>query len=454
MHTKTFALLAGLVVMSALHASGQSRAAAQGQSTKTTYVTLEPGAPVGADALLMEPATPGPKARFAVITLGLRHPAGPELSHRGYRVLLFDPDRIFGDPVGYEGTAPTISRAVKYLRGVPGVERVVLLGHSGGGALMSFYQNVAENGSKACSGPEKIYPCKGKELDALAKADGIILFDSHIGGGFTQLTYTDPALVDETRATERNPDLDMFDARNGYDAKTSGAAYSADFTRKFFAAQAARNEKVIARAQARLAAMENGQGAFNDDEPYVVPGSRLARLLQPDNRLLVHTRAPHPLLKADGTTVTAIVPSVRPPMGRATRSALGSLAQYTNNTTIRRFLAGNALRTMKDYNMTADAITGVDWASSSTSAVSNVEGVTVPLLIMPMTCHYFLVPDEIIFDHAKSKDKQLVFVEGASHVLTPCRAEYGDTVKRMFDHVDKWLSAPDRFPSPRESANR
>ena len=62
-----------------------------------------------------------------------------------------------------------------------------------------------------------------------------------------------------------------------------------------------------------------------------------------------------------------------------------------------------------------------------------------------MTCHYFLVPDEIIFDHAASKDKHIVFVEGASHVLTFCRPEYGDTVKRMFDYVDGWLGDGSRF---------
>jgi hypothetical protein len=307
------------------------------------------------------------------------------------------------------------------------------------------FQNLAENGPKVCQGPEKLYPYNGKGLDELSKADGVVLLDSHIGTGFTQLTYTDPAIVDETRATERDPALDMFDARNGYDSKTTGGTYSAEFTRKFFEAQGARNEKIIAKAQARLAAIAKGQGAFNDDEPFVVPGSRLTRLLQPDSRLLAHTRAPHPMLKADGTTVTAIVPSVRPPMGRATRSELGSLAQYTENTTVRRFLAGHALRTTKDYNMTAGAITGVDWASSNTSAVSNIEGVTVPLLIMPMTCHYFLVPDEMIFDHAGSKDKQIVFVEGAAHTFTHCRAEYGDTVKRLFDYVDSWLSDGRRF---------
>jgi hypothetical protein len=62
-----------------------------------------------------------------------------------------------------------------------------------------------------------------------------------------------------------------------------------------------------------------------------------------------------------------------------------------------------------------------------------------------MTGHYWMVSAEMFFEHAASSDKQLVFVEGASHNITPCTAcettpgEYGDTVKTTFDYVSAWL---------------
>jgi len=62
-----------------------------------------------------------------------------------------------------------------------------------------------------------------------------------------------------------------------------------------------------------------------------------------------------------------------------------------------------------------------------------------------MTGHYWMVPAEIFLQHAASDDKQLAFVEGASHNLTPCTAcehypgEYGVTVKITFDYVSAWL---------------
>ena len=136
---------------------------------------------------------------------------------------------------------------------------------------------------------------------------------------------------------------------------------------------------------------------------------------------------------------TQIVQSVRPTMGQP--EEMGSYQQFT----VRQFLASAALRTTQEYAMIENSITGIDWASSNTSAPSNVERVTVPLLIMAMSCHYFIVPDEIIFEHSASKDKQIVYVEGASHGFTPCRPEYGDTMKRVFDYVDTWLSGSGRF---------
>src|SRR4029077_2578626 len=135
---------------------------------------------------------------------------------------------------------------------------------------------------------------------------------------------------------------------------------------------------------------------------------------------------PHTLLKADGTSSQQIVTSVRPPSG-STPANVGTLSNFTQNMTIREFLSNSALRTTSDYAMTEDNITGVDWASSSNSVPSNVEGITVPTLIVAMSCHYFVVPSEIAFDHSAAKDKQYAAVEGATHGFSPCKPEYGDT---------------------------
>ncbi|MGR3806622.1 hypothetical protein [Pasteurella testudinis] len=52
---------------------------------------------------------------------------------------------------------------------------------------------------------------------------------------------------------------------------------------------------------------------------------------------------------------------------------------------------------------------------------------------------------EQIYLNAKSQDKDIVFVEGASHVVTPIDTKYGDTVKLTYDYMADWLGKAGRF---------
>ena len=109
----------------------------------------------------------------------------------------------------------------------------------------------------------------------------------------------------------------------------------------------------------------------------------------------------------------------------------------------------------RPYDQTKDDITGIDYDSSATSTASNVKGITKPLLIAANSAYYFIRPDEIVYDAAKSKDKTYVITEGAVHGGTPCTQcaqalglppdYFGDTIKRIYDFMDEWLSMPGRF---------
>jgi hypothetical protein len=77
--------------------------------------------------------------------------------------------------------------------------------------------------------------------------------------------------------------------------------------------------------------------------------------------------------------------------------------------------------------------------------------VTVPLLIMGMTGNWEYLASETIYENASSRDKTMVFVEGAGHLFTStihCEkypGEFGETEKTTFDFVDKWLESSGRF---------
>ena len=95
---------------------------------------------------------------------------------------------------------------------------------------------------------------------------------------------------------------------------------------------------------------------------------------------------------------------------------------------------------------------GVDWLSSYSCTPGNMMGVSAPTLLMGMTGGYEFLAAEIIHENTpKITDKTIAFVEGASHGFFPAReceqypGQFGDTVKSMFDYVDRWLGQSGRF---------
>jgi hypothetical protein len=416
----------------------------QGDRFQTQYIRLSQQG----EGLLYMPKTPSPKSRIALTFThpggnNFMAPIGRELASRGYIVMNVN---YRGDvDAGVDAQLTTVSAAVAYLRSLPGVQKVIVSGHSGGAHEMALYENVAEHGASACSGPEKVYPCKAAGLDGLQKPDGLLLLDPPLGA-FHGMSSIDPAVDKDVNV--RNPALDMFAAANGFDAAAKRAHYPAEFARRFYAAQSKRNNEVLAHVLERLRAVEQGKGRYSNDEPLEVPGlgedANGARLYQTDPAFAAHTRAPHLLLKADGTRAEQIIQSVRSPASQAA-GQLRTLGVTSTSSTLRTYLAHAAIRTTADFAITADDITGVDWRSAYDSAPGNAYGISAPTLVLAMGCHYLMVPGELIYDRLASKDKTYAAVEGATHGFSPCKPEYGDTVKRTFDFVDEWLSRDGRF---------
>jgi hypothetical protein len=401
------------------------------------------------EGLLFEPKAPGFNARIAVIysspqipsvaDIGFNPPA-IELASRGYRVLYVRHIYSAGDltnPLdGFEET----SRGITYLRSLPGVERVALVGWGLSALSTTLFAEVAANGPTACQKPGVLDPCNTADASGLAKPDGLILLDPGLGAGDKPFSV-DPAYDGSVRS---RPDLDEFAATNGYEAGT--AKYSAEFRKRYYAAQSARNNKVIDDALARLKLIDEGRGTHAGDEPMAVPGTTStgssAGLHHPDLSLLSHTKQPHTLLKADGSQPVVILHSIRPATsGIKTVGRAGQCCGYT----LRRFVANDAIRTTKDFAVTEDDVVGIDWTSSNMGTPGDAEGITMPTLVMTMTCFQFVVPGEIIYDHLAARDKTLAAVEGAGHLFAPCKPEYGDTQKRLFDYVGNWLAKPGRF---------
>lgn len=398
------------------------------------------------DGLLYEPKTTGPNSHIALVSVFPRAGFGPgapeELASRGYRVLKIQPYVEHDSP--YDGVAEA-SAGISYMRTLPGIDRVLIMGHSGGAHLAAFYTNVALNGPKACQRPALLYPCDVKKVSHLARPDGAVLLDPGVGPINTALSI-DPAYVGDKRT---RTDLDMFSPANGYDPKAGTAVYSPEFLKRYYATQSARNMEIVTKSIARLKQVQHGEGNFSEDEPLSIPGMfndvNGPSPSKTQVSLLSHTKRAHLVLKPDGTNAEEVVHSIRPPVDPEAQELVGSLCCYSLNYSLRAYLANDAIRTTRDFAVKDDDVVGIDWSSSVDSPIINAEGITVPTLVLVNTCYRLVVTGEILFNHIAAKDKTYVAVEGALHGFTPCRPEYGDTKKRGFDFVDNWLSKPGRF---------
>jgi pimeloyl-ACP methyl ester carboxylesterase len=402
------------------------------------YIQFSPGA---VKAVLYKPDS-GPAPHIAILIIHrtanvLASPATRELASRGFMVLAVNPRSDNNEAaVDFEANALDIKSGVELLRKHPGITKILLWGHSGGGPATSFYQAVAEQGPSYCRGANKLTECDDT-LSGLPKADGLILVDAHPGISVNGLRSLNPAVLDERDPKALDPALDPFNPANGY--ADGGSRYSDDFKRRYFKAQADRMNRLIDRALAEIKGMKSGSAPYPDDDAMVVARFEGARLMELDGSIHHSTLKPQKLLKNDGTIVTQIVESVRrPARGYDRRNA--SFEGGARIMTLRSFLSANAIRAK-------DSLDQIDWCSSNNSTDCALPNITVPTLITAMGAHYFIRDSEIHYEKSAARDKDFITIEGATHGLSPCTAcettprQYANSQKNFFDYVTMWITA-------------
>lgn len=412
----------------------------EGLPIRDTYVVLD-GVQHG---ILYEPVVKTEKSRIGIVMIhsdvdySTLNICG-EMAKRGYIV--------FGGQVSMTDTVldnkiRDVKRAVELLKSLPGVEKIVIMGHSGGATLMSAYQAVAENGADIFKGDNMLL--KSELSEDVPPADGVMILDSNWGNGAMTLFSVDPAVTQEGNGQKLDPALDIFNPANGYDPE--GSHYPREFVKAFCEAQKERSNRIIKKALDRLTVINSGKGAYTDDEPFVVAGGSQMepcnKLFPEDVSLFSHTKKEYPVLRADGTVSTEIVHTVRPsiPGNRATPSKRGAVV-----TTVRNYLSERAVLAGDDYGIHEDCATGILWDLSNSCTPANIKHVHAPILIMGMTGSYEYLVAEELYANVKSEDKSIAFVDGASHNFFPVAERFGDTQKLLFDHLDSWLSCPGRF---------
>jgi hypothetical protein len=343
--------------------------------------------------------------------------------------------------VRWEETARHVGAAVNFLRNQPGITKVVLVGPSGGGPTMSYYQAVAENGPSYCQGPEKLLQCSNN-LAGLTPADGIIFNDAHPGNTINALRSLNAAVVNERRPERLSPRLDPFNPQNVYNPN-GPSTYSEQFKQRYFGAQADRMNRLIQEALEKLRQIDASDNP-TDDAAFIIERGDNARLLELDPSIHHSTASPRKLLKNDGTIQDCcIVESVRISQPRDAEDN----ASFNNGTrflTVRSFLSANAIRA-------TDSMDGIDWCSSNNSTVCALQHISVPILIVTSGGHYFIRDNEIHYEVAASVDKDFIAIEGAAHTGPPCvpcqqfPGQYANSAINQMNYMVDWINKPGRF---------
>jgi len=275
-----------------------------------------------------------------------------------------------------------IGVGVSWLRAVQDVETVVLLGNSGGGSLMAAYQSQAMEPNIVA--PAGIRPAAG--LDDLPPADGYVASAAHPGRPDVLTAWMDGAVVDENDPVATDPDLDIFDERNG-------PPFQAEFVERYRSAQLARNHAITDWAETEL---KRVRAAGFSDRPFTVMRTWA------DPRMVDPTLEP---TKRQPNMCYAGVPV------RANRSSHGIAAACT----LRNWLGMWSLR------------------HAQTRAEPHLARVDCPALVINAEADTGVFPSDAkrIYGALASDDKTQVSIDTDHYFTTPgARSEQADTIAK------------------------
>ncbi len=151
-----------------------------------------------------------------------------------------------------------LGAGIQQLRAI-GYRKVMLIGNSGGAALVSFYQAQAENLTLT----HLAHGAPASFSDAgLPPVDGIALAAAHAGRARLMREWIDPAVIDENDPMQSDPELDLY--RVGRTLPLDPA-----FLASFRQAQAARLDRVEGWVTDRLERLKRAAGV-QVDQPFVL----------------------------------------------------------------------------------------------------------------------------------------------------------------------------------------
>jgi pimeloyl-ACP methyl ester carboxylesterase len=359
------------------------------------------------------------------------HYTVPRLVAAGFGVLAANSRHVGNDTMcEHEELVLDLAACVKWLRAKAGVERVVLLGNSGGGSLAGYYQAQASLAPSArIERSPGGSPTHFARAD-MAPADAMVLVAAHRGQGHVLLRSIDAAVVDEGDPFKSDASLDVYDAGNGFREPPEPSAFAPDFVDRVRAAQVERVRRIDERARELLAehaaATEESERAGFADRPF------------PARQAVLRRRAYEPIMLVHRTMANPAFVDPRIDADRA-----GAKREYGSLVSDRPDLMNMAAMGFARTCTPRAWLSTWSGLSSRAELVENARRVDVPTLVMHAACDrevYFDRDVLPVFDACAASDKRLERMEGARHYFEP---DFGERetpdVDRLMDVVVPWL---------------
>jgi len=200
-----------------------------------------------------------PKPKVGVVLMHPRvdfthHYAIPRLVAAGHAVLAANTRLAGNDALGeHEEMVLDLGACVRHLKEKRGVEKVVLFANCGGASLGAFYQAQATTAPSERLGRSPGGSPTHFEAATLPPADGIVYVAPHRGQGKVLEAAIDPSITDEADLLSVDPALDMYDARNGFQAPPAWSRYTTEFLVRYRSAQVERVRRIDTIARAAIA---------------------------------------------------------------------------------------------------------------------------------------------------------------------------------------------------------
>lgn len=357
-----------------------------------------------------------------------RHYVVPPLTARGYAVFGHNSRYLNNDTdMVHERLLFDIAAGMRRLRDAE-FERIVLLGNSGGGSLLAFYQ------SQACRRPADrlTSTSSGEPIDLtdeeMPQGDAYIAVAAHLGEGRFMLNVLDPAVVDEHEPALSDPAWDMYNPANGYRAFPGPSSYDRAWLAAYRERQRERNRRLDAMAREYEAERNDARRRMRDESFASLPDdargmvARRARLWR---YMVIYRTLANPAY---------LDPTIEPSTRR-----LGSIFS-PGDPIIGNYGPGGLARVMTPRAWLST------WSGLSSQAdlPDTIKNVTIPTLIVYADgdCDIFPSEQRDILEASGASDKTLVELPFADHYLNAVGeegAKLGDPRERLIEIVVPWI---------------